>query len=186
MRGGGLAERRFPGEPGVDAPQRREVRDVQEWLGFPLPRLTPLEEAGHDPLCVTFEPGPLPQRGSLMPNGEPWEVGLALLWVPAGTDLSRVVLRHAVTDGFAGGLLHRSPGPVRETRRRATSLTEPVGGYTGVSIGGTRAGVQHSRPGRTRIGWRKQGPDASFTIALHLPLEPVPALELVLRSRNVP
>ncbi|WP_245886992.1 hypothetical protein [Kineococcus xinjiangensis] len=177
--------------------------EVEDWLGFALPSLTPLEKAGRRLLCLTSrmfwtsDADPLPARGSSLPNGEPMELEIYLLWAPAEADLTRVALHDAEEEGWVVGSVGYSPftrAPQEERGRRATSLTEPAGAYTGITVNGSRLGVQHSLPGHTRIGWTRRGPAAPtepgggvwYRMALHVPREPVAAVELILASRDIP
>ncbi|WP_328291639.1 hypothetical protein OG218_02590 [Kineococcus sp. NBC_00420] len=164
--------------------------EVEDWLGFPLPSLTPLEASGFELICRTAkhfwngDADPLPARGSLLPNGEPLEVSIQLLWVPRGPDAARV----APDEERVTGLVRWSPFVrlAEDPSQRTTSFTEPAGGYTRVTVNSTRIGVQHGYPGHTRIGWSRDVLGEQYNLALHLPWEPVRALELVLASRNAP
>lgn len=205
IRGGGRGLRRHRGRgsgDGVGSTLLRYTRvEVEDWLGFALPTLTPLEEAGHRLVCLrsrnSWEPegAQLPARGSSIPNGDPVELSIALRWVPPEVDSTRVALHDDQGEGVTG-LVTYSPfsnDPEERTERRATSLTEPAGAYTGITVDGTHVGVQHSSPGHTRIGWSKRGPDPRdaggtgvwYGMALHLPLEPIAAVELILASRDI-
>ena len=189
-RGGGGG-----GQDSVEATMVRHPRgEVESWLGFPLPTLTSLEEQGHELVCVTHRlpwdgpGGALPIRGSLLPNGEPVQVDVSLLWVPPGTDLAEVSFDDAQVESWVTGLVHWSPvpRPRPDHRKRTTSFTQAAGGCTGVTVRGTRVGVQHRDAGHTRIGWSRREGGEEFGLSLHVPAEPVEALELVLAGRDVP
>lgn len=199
---GGRVRRARP--PADEADRRRSAisrrmlqhsRDeVERWLGRALPVL-PTEGRDVELVCLRHrnfweEEGdhPLPARGSTIPNGEPWALSLVLAWPPVGTDLTRTTLDELRLDpDLVTGSVHWAPwsSPSEDPGRRSTSLLEPAGGYTGVTVGGRHLGVQHSREGSTRIGWSAEGA-CEFSVALHLPAAPVPALEFVLRCRNLP
>ncbi|NAZ83764.1 hypothetical protein GTR02_18280 [Kineococcus sp. R8] len=205
IRGGGRAFRRHRGrgEGDVDSTLLPYTRaEVEDWLGFALPTLAPLEEAGHRLVCLKsrnfWEPegAALPARGSSLPNGEPMELSIALRWVPPEVDSTRLARHDDQSGEWVTGLINYSPftrTPQEQPERRATSLTEPAGAYTGITVNDTRMGVQHSLPGHTRIGWSKQGPDTPdatgkgvwYGMALHLPLEPIAAVEFILASRAI-
>ncbi|MEW1959357.1 hypothetical protein [Kineococcus sp. NPDC059986] len=197
--------RAFPPRPPADEAERRrdaiarqmlrhDRDEVERWLGRALPVL-PTEGRDVELVCLRHrnfweEEGdhPLPERGSTIPNGEPWQLSLVLAWLPVGVDLTRTTVDELwLMDDVVGGSLDWMPWPrpAGGRRRRSTSLLEPAGGYTGVTVGGRHLGVQHSRQGQTRIGWAAEGA-CEFSVALHVPAAPVPAVEFVLRCRNVP
>ncbi|PRY16883.1 hypothetical protein [Kineococcus rhizosphaerae] len=186
MRGAGLARMRWPDDPGVRATRHElPVADVEEWLGAPLPEFDDLVPAVLR--CFTLEPGPLPRRGTTLPDGEPLQVHVDLLWVAPDVDLDHLVLHHAPQDGYVQGYLSWTPWRQRdEPEDRTTDFTSAAGGHTGVSVGGTRIGVQRFEGGVTRIGWGRRVGGDLFGIALHVPREPREALEFLLRGRNVP
>lgn len=180
----GRRRRERPDAPGVGASMHDLPRaDVETWLGFALPEFADLAPARL--VCLRREPGPLPHRGSPRPNGEPSSVHVVLLWVAPDVDLDRLVLRRG--DGILRGTVtRRSRGPVLDAEGPATLFTNPAGGHTTVTVGGTRVAVQHVDPGLTRTAWGRDAGGDEVTVALHVPHEPRQALELLLRGRDAP
>ncbi|PRY16884.1 hypothetical protein [Kineococcus rhizosphaerae] len=180
----GRRRRERPDAPSVGATAHELPRaDVEAWLGFALPEFPDLAPARL--VCLRREPGPLPRRGSLMPNGEPFCVRVALLWVAPDVDLDRLVLRRG--DGLLQGTVNWQPGRSRPDHRVLTThFTNPAGGHTSVTVGGTQVGVQRVDPELTRIAWGRDVGDDEFTVALHVPHEPRQALEFLLRGRDAP
>jgi hypothetical protein len=183
MRGGGLHRRRFDGEPGVRQSMHEHPRpDVEAWLGFRLPEFDGVGRL----MCLTFEEPPLAERGSLLPHGEPAQFHIGLLWVPDGTDLDRVQLHHAAQDGLLSGGVNWSPWERPHEEDPPTSFREAAGGFTGVTVRGTRVGVQRRDPAETRIGWLKEASGTRFGVHLNVPREPEAALEFLLAGRGAP
>lgn len=184
MRGGSVARHRWDDEPGVRTTMHEHaLADVEAWSGFPLPEF---DDVGRL-MCLTFEEPPLAARGSLLPNGEPVEVSLCLLWVPDGTDLDHVVFRHAAADGLVSGVVRWSPwNSPADDGGPSTRVNAAAGGYTGVTVRGTRVGVQRSDPAETRLGWVREASGTRFGVSLQVPRAPQAALELLLAGRHVP
>jgi len=166
----------------------RGQEEVQDWLGFVLPDLSPLTDQRYRRFCFSAEPGVLPDRSAGLPVGHDRQRPVVLAWVPPALDLEDVLLHGSSEQGVAMMSIAVDDRTLSTPRplTLATNLRESAGGYTSVTVAGCVLGVQRSEEKVTRIGWTRSGDHGNPQLVVHLPMAPVRALEVVLASRDIP
>ncbi|WP_328292993.1 hypothetical protein OG218_09625 [Kineococcus sp. NBC_00420] len=180
MRGGGLG---LWGRGAIAQELRRRTsRELADRLGLPVPELSALTEAGYRRECFSWEAGELPDRAVPLLREEEHRP-VFVCWVPPGVSLDEVPFHQEVGSGVATLTIvvrrrdadHTDPGPT-------TDLHSAAGGRTLVRVGGHRVGIQRSGRTSTRLGWRRDLGDETAHLVLEVPLRPVEALDVLLRS----
>ena len=157
----------------------RQDRDaVQQRLGFAVPGLSVLREAGQVEVLFSLAPEGLIAPQELRPGSS---AGVVVLYAP-----DEVVLQAQAAAGSASEVttVHVQYGDPWPPARAATLRLVSSGDATVVLVHGHRVGVQHHRPGQTRLAWQQRftaedGGAVDCDVAVYAVLPPVRAVQML-------
>ena len=168
-----------PSFPGTVAqlyqPRPRPV--VREVLGFEVPGLSVLREAGQMELVATVAGAELvaAARSSGRTGGRG---SVTVLYVPEEEVLQLSFEEAQVRGLSAVEVDYGDPWP---PARPETMRSEASGDATMVDVRGWRVGVQYGRQRRTRLAWQQRLGAVECNVAVYLPHPPLQAVELLVR-----
>ncbi|GAA4975632.1 hypothetical protein [Kineococcus glutinatus] len=157
---------------------RHEREQVQQTVGFALPRLSVLVDAGQVELVATAGRGELSAPAEL---GR-WEnasvtvlyvVDEAVLHLPGGRKHAPGVTTMDVLYG------HGWPSQPAEAPR--TTRSSASGDATTVLVHGAQVGVQHREHRLTRLAWRQRLGQVECGVVVHSPLKPLQAVQMLVQ-----
>jgi hypothetical protein len=152
---------------------RHERGQAQQILGFSLPRLSALLEAGQVELVATAGVAEVVAPGRRGGSGP-----VTVLYLP-----DEEVLQSSLEEAEERGLstVEVDYGVPWPAARPETLRSPGSGDATMIDVRGQHVGVQHTRRGRTRLAWQQRLAEVECNIAVYLPHPPVPAVELLVR-----
>ncbi|WP_344478458.1 hypothetical protein [Kineococcus aurantiacus] len=155
---------------------RRQDREaVLERLGFQVPGLSVLRAAGQVEVVFSLDPEGLVPPGDLRPGGS---AAVVVLYAPAEAVLQAEM---AVRSASAVTSMHVQYGDLWPPAPPATLRLVTSGDATLVSVRGCRVGVQHHRPGQTRLAWQQSFEGVECNVTVYVPLPPVQTVQMLVQ-----
>ncbi|WP_432489158.1 hypothetical protein [Kineococcus sp. SYSU DK018] len=153
---------------------RRQDREaVRQHLGFAVPRLSLLREAGQVEVLFSLDPEGLVAPQELRPGGS---AAVVVLYGP-----DEAVLQAEMAAGSASEVtsMHVQYGDPWPPAQPATLRLVSSGDTTMVSVHGHHVGVQHHRPGQTRLAWQQRFGGVDCDVTVYAVLPPVQAVQVL-------
>ena len=146
----GQAPRHAASLPPSPFARRQDREAVQQRVGFAVPGLSVLREVGQVEVLFSLALEGLIAPQELRPGSS---AGLVVLYAP-----DEVVLEVETAAGSASEVttMHVQYGDPWPPARPATLRLVSSGDTTMVSVHGHQVGVQHHRPGQTRLAWQQR------------------------------
>lgn len=156
--------------------RRQDCEVVRQHLGFTVPALSVLRDAGQVEVLLSLEPEGLIAPQEVRGDG----AGVLVLYAPDEAVL-QAVLQAGMVAGSASQLTtmevrYGDPWPPVQpaTLRLVTS-----GDTTMVSVHGHHVGVQHHRRGQTRLAWQQRFGGVDCDVTVYAVLAPVQAVQML-------
>ncbi|WP_432537665.1 hypothetical protein [Kineococcus arenarius] len=155
---------------------RRQDREaVRERLGFEVPGLSVLREAGQVEVLFSLDPEGLIAPQELRPGGSAAVLGL---YAPGEAVLQAEMVAESASEVTTMQVQYGDPWPPVQP---ATLRLPTSGDTTMVSVHGRHVGVQHHRPGRTRLAWQQRFGGVNCDVAVYAVLPPVQAVQMLVQ-----
>ncbi|WP_344478431.1 hypothetical protein [Kineococcus aurantiacus] len=157
---------------------RHKREQAQQTLGFVLPKLSVLIEAGQVELVATAGVAELRDPAELAR----WESASVTVLYVVDEAVLHLPGRRKWTPGvttvevlYGDGYWPAQPEEPRTKRSTAS------GDATAVLVHGYRVGVQHREQGLTRLAWRQRLGQVECGVVVHSPLKPVQAVQMLVQ-----
>ncbi|WP_328291240.1 hypothetical protein OG218_00465 [Kineococcus sp. NBC_00420] len=158
--------------------QRQDREALRQRLGFAVPGLSVLREAGQVEVLFSLEPEGLVAPQELRGGS----AGVLVLYAPDEAVLE-AVLHAEVVAGSASQVtsMHVSYGDPWPPAQPATLRLVTSGDTTMVSVHGHHVGVQHHRVGQTRLAWQQRFGSVDCDVTVYAVFSPVSAVQMLAR-----